>query len=150
MILKENIEKEINEINKLYDEVNKQVTQSYEQRHEKLIIEEKNMKDKLQNEVTKVKEKLENILSKSIQVIKNNERLLKGLQVLEKEDKNMIKLLTYVTKVNKNKKENKSLLQELMDGLKISFNKEKNIIQYDQYFFNGIQIPKNIEFKDIS
>ena len=36
--------------------------------------------------------------------------MLKGLQILDKEDKNMIKKLNYVTKINKNNKENKSLL----------------------------------------
>ena len=148
--LKDNIEKEINEINKLYDQVNKQVIQSYEKKHEILIIEENNLKDKLQNEVTKVKEKLENFLSKSNQLIKDNERLLKGLQIMEKEDKNMIKLLTYSTKVNKSKKENNALFQELMNNLNISFNENNNSISYEKYFFNGIQIPKNIEFKDIT
>ena len=148
--LKDNIEKEINDIDKLYDEVNKQVTQSYEKKHEKLNIEEKNMKDKLQTEVTKVKEQLENFLSKSNQVIKDNERLFKGLQKMEKEDKNMIKLLTYITKVNKTKTANNSLFQELMSNLKITFDEKNNCINYEKYFFNGIQIPKDIEFKDIT
>ena len=62
----------------------------------------------------------------------------------------MIKLLTYITKINKHKKENKSLLRELMKNLKLSFDEENNCIKYDEYFFNGIQIPKDIEFKDIS
>ena len=69
---------------------------------------------------------------------------------MEKEDKNMIKLLTYITKINKHKKENKSLLRELMKNLKLSFDEENNCIKYDEYYFNGIQIPKDIEFKDIS
>ena len=69
---------------------------------------------------------------------------------MEKEGKNMIKLLTYVTKINKHKKENTFFFQKLMKNLKISFNEENNCIKYDEYYFNGIQTPKDIEFKDIS
>ena len=68
---------------------------------------------------------------------------------MEKEDKNMIKFLTYVTKINKHIKENKFLFKELMKNLKLSFNEENNCIKYDEYYFNGIQTPKDIEVKDI-
>ena len=46
---------------------------SYEKKHEKLILEEQNLKDQLQNEVTKIKEKLEEHLSESNKLIKDNE-----------------------------------------------------------------------------
>ena len=36
-----------------------------------------------------------------------------------------------------------------MRNIKIYFNEEHDIIKYDDYFLNGIQIPKNIEIKDI-
>ena len=92
------------------------------------------MKEKLQNEVTKVKEKLENFLSESNNLIKNNERINKGIKSMEKkEDKNIIKNLSYVSKINKNIKENKILFQELMRNLKISFQEEKCNIKYDEY-----------------
>ena len=38
---------------------------------------------------------------------------------------------------------------KLIKNLKISFDKEKSDIKYEEYYFNGIQIPKEIEFKDI-
>ena len=42
-----------------------------------------------------------------------------------------------------------SLFSELIGNIKISFiEKEKNI-KYEEYYFNGIQIPKNIEFQEI-
>ena len=148
--MKEKIEKEINEINVSYDKIFKEVTQSYEKKHEKLTKEEYVLKEDLQNEVTKAKEKLENYLSELSSIIRINEKILKGIKLLEKEEKNMIKTLSYVSKINKNKKEMNELFAILMKNIKISFEEENNKIKYDNYYFNGIQIPKNIEFKDIS
>ena len=112
-------------------------------------IEENNLKEKLQTEVTKVKEQLENFLSKTNNIIKINEKINKGIKSLEKEEKNMTKKLSYISKINKNQKEIKTLLSQLMRTLKISFNEEESTIKYEDYYFNGIQIPKNIEFKEI-
>ena len=44
----------------------------------------------------------------------------------------------------------KNLFQELMRNIKISFEEEKKIINYEEYYFNGIPSPKDIEFKDIN
>ena len=96
--VKERIEKEMEEINKIYDKTFSEVTKSYEIKHEKLLKEENELKDKLQTEVTKVKEILENYLSKSNNIIKLNERINKGLNNLEKEEKSMLKILSYVSK----------------------------------------------------
>ena len=53
--LKNTIEKEITQINELYEKVDKEVTQTFLEKHEKLTKEENALKEKLQNEVTKVK-----------------------------------------------------------------------------------------------
>jgi len=119
-------------------------------KHEKLIIEENNLKENLKTEVTKVKEKLEKSLSESDNLIKINEKINKGSKNLEKEEKNIIKTLSYISKMNKNKKQMNNLLQDLMRNIKISFQEESTNIKYEEYFFNGIQTPKNIEFKNIA
>ena len=49
--LKEKIEKEISDIDILYDKINGEVTKSFEKKHEILINEENKLKEKLQNEV---------------------------------------------------------------------------------------------------
>ena len=126
------------------------MTKSYEAKHEKLIKEENNLKEKLNNEVTKVKEKLENFLSESNRIIKVNERINKGIQNLEKVEKNIIKNLTYISKINKNKKETNFLFKELMRNINISFNEEKSDVNYEEYYFNGINPINDIEFKDIT
>ena len=53
---------------------------------------------------------------------------------------NIIKNLTYISKINKNKKEINYLFQVLMRNLNISFNEEKSEINYEEYYFNGIHL----------
>ena len=43
----------------------------------------------------------------------------------------------------------KNLFQDLMRNIKISFDQEKNVINYNEYYFNGIPSPKDVEIKDI-
>ena len=61
----------------------------------------------------------------------------------------MIKTLSYVSKINKNEKEMKIIFQELMKNININYIENESIIKYEEYYFNGIPIPNNIEFKDI-
>jgi len=148
--LKNKIENEIIEIDQLYEKADKEVTKSYKIKHENLIKEENELKDNLKNEVTKIKENLEINLSKLNEIIRKSERIIKGLKILlEDKDVQMIKKLNYVSNINKNLKGMKSLFQEPMKNFKISFNENKNNITYDEYYFNGLPIPKNIQFSDI-
>ena len=43
----------------------------------------------------------------------------------------------------------KKLFGQLLKNLKISFIEKESTIKYEEYFFNGLPIPNNIEFKDI-
>ena len=147
--LKQSIEKEMTEIDKTYEKVDKETTKSYELKREKLKKEEEDLKEKLKNEVTKIKEKLELYLSEVNNLTKFCEKIKKGIASLEKDEKNMIKTLSYISKVNKNQKEMKILFQELMKSLIISFIEEESKIKYEEYYFNGIPTPKDIEFKEI-
>ena len=150
--LKNKIENEITKIDKLFEKITNEVTKSYELKYEKLKKEETNLKEKLQNEVTKVKEKLELYLRESNNIIKINEKINKGIQNIEKEkenEKSMIKTLSYVSKINKNQKKMSTLFKELMRNLQISFLENESDIKYEEYYFNGIQIPNNIELKEI-
>ena len=178
--LKEKIEKEIIEINNLYETVNNKLTKAYEEKFEsikksydekyenltqiykkecdkikkeyedscdKFTKEENDLKLTLEDKVTKVKEKLENYLINTNNIIKFNEKVNKGIKILSKfQERNIIKNLLNIFKINKNKKEAKSLFQEPMKNLNISFNIENNCIIYDEYYFNGVSLPKNIEF----
>ena len=126
------------EIDKLYEKVNNEIKKFFEIKREKLIKEENDLQEELKTEVTKVKEQLENNLSKSKKFIIINEKINKGIKSLEKEEKNILKTLSYISKINKNKKEIQILLQRLMKNLKINFIEEESKIKYEEYFFNGL------------
>ena len=147
--LKDLIEKEMIEIDKTYERVDKETTKSFELRREKLKKEENDLKEKLKTEVTKIKEQLEINLSEINNLLKSCEKIEKGIKSLEKEEKIMAKTLSYVSKINKSKKEMRIFFQYLMKNLKISFIEEESTIKYEEYYFNGIPIPKDIEFKEI-
>ena len=61
----------------------------------------------------------------------------------------MIKTLSYVSKINKNQKQIRKLFQRIMKNIKISFIENESKIIYEDYYFNGIPVPEDIEFKDI-
>ena len=147
--LNEVIEDEIAKLDKAYERVDNETTQSYEIKREKLNKEEKDLKEKLKTEVTKIKEKLELNLSKLKNLSNISDKIKKGVKTLENEYTNKNKVLSYISKINKNTKEMRILFKELMKNIKISYKEEENIIKYEEYYFNGILIPQNIKFKDI-
>ena len=90
--LKDKIEKEIEKINNLYENVNNEFIKYFKDKHEILIKEENELKEKLKNEVTKVKEKLEIFLSESNKQINIGDRINKGIKSLkDNNEKNNIK-----------------------------------------------------------
>ena len=52
--------------------------------------------------------------------------------------------------MNKNNKEMIKLSIEKIKGKNFYYNEKENNIIYKEYIFNGIHIPQNIQFKDIS
>ena len=147
--LKNLIEKEMTEIDNTYDKVDKEVTESYENKRDKINKEEENLKEKLKTEVTKIKEKFEISISEINTLLKTCDKIVKGIKSLEKEEKNMIKTLSYLSKINKNEKEIGKIFQQLMKNMKITYIENESIIKYEEYYFNGIPIPNNIEFNNI-
>ena len=142
--LKNNIEKEINDINILYEKTINDLTKSFEEKIKKLKKEENDIKEKLENEVTKVKEKLEIFLTETNNQININEKINKGFKKLENGEKNMITILSYVSKINKNKKQMNLLLKETIKSIKFSYKGEKSNIEYEEFYFNEMPKLKNI------
>ena len=147
--LKNLISEEINKINDLYVKINDEVTNSYKIKHENLLKEEENLKEKLKNEVTKVKEKLEIHLADSNDKIRISERINKSIKNLKMQE-NMAKILSYISKINETQEDMNILSFTLMRNLEISFIEKENSIKYEEYYFNGLPNPKDIEVKDIT
>ena len=145
--MKEKIEQEIININNSYDTVFNNVSKSFELKHEKLYQEEKDLIETLQNEVTKIKEKLENTLSECNNLIRFSEKLDKGIKKLENNnnEENKIKKMSYISEINKNQKK----MNILIKNMKIKFDEENKRILFDNYYFNGISFPTDIEIKNI-
>ena len=137
------------EIGKRYEKVNNETIKSYEQKREKLKKEDEDLKEKLKTQVTKYKEQLEIYLSEVNNLLKKNEKLVKRMKILEKEEKIMIKTLSYISNINKNENEMIKIFQELMKNITINFIEEESKIKYEEYYFNGIPIPKDIELKEM-
>ena len=140
----------MNQINILYEKTMNDLTNSYLKKHEKLLKEENEMKEKLQIEVTKVKEKFENFLSELNIEIKISERINKGIKKMENEEKNIIKILSYVSKINKTQKKMKNCLNKIIKSIKFSYEEEKSVINYEEYYLSGIPLIKDIETKNLS
>ena len=135
--LKKKLEFEMLEIDKTYEKVDKETTKFYALKREKLNKEEENLKEKLKTEVTKIKEKLENYLSLTYNLTKTCERIIKGIKSIQNEETNMIKILSYVSHINKKQKEIDILTNELIKNMKITFNEKESTIKYEEYYFNG-------------
>ena len=128
----------------------KKLTKSFAIKHEKLLNEENNMKEDLQLEVTKIKEKLEIFLTETNEGIRIGNKIKKGIDKLQKEkENNIIKVIAYISKLNKSQKKMNNLFKELIKNTNINFLEKENKIIYEDYYFNGIQIPKNIEVNNI-
>ena len=123
------------------------MTKIFQNKHEKLLKKENNLKENLQNEATKTKEKLEKYWSITNNEIKNGDRILKGLKKIQKEDK-IFRNLSYISKMNKTQKEFKNLLQQPIKNIKFFSQEENNNINYEGYYINGIPTPKDIEFQN--
>ena len=123
-------------IDETYDKVDKETTKSFEEKRELLNLEEENLKDKLKNEVTKIKDKFEENMSLIKELLRKCEQIQKGIKNLQKEEKNMIKTLSYISKVNQNQIKIDNLMNSPMKNMNITFNKDKCIIEYKEYYFN--------------
>lgn len=120
----------------MYEKAIKDLTKDFQEKMEKLKNDEKEIKEKLENEVTKVKEKLENFLSEANYQINLCEKISKGINRFDKEEKKIIKVLSYISKINQNKKSMNLLLNESIRSMKFSYIKEKNYINYEEININ--------------
>jgi len=103
------------------------VTNSYKIKHDNILKEENELKEKLKTEVIKVKEKLEIFLSETNDKIRLSEKINKSIKNIKVKE-NMVKLLSYISKIDETDKDMNSLSFSLMRNLDISFIEKENLI----------------------
>ena len=149
--IKNLIETENDKIDNRYDSNFNEILKYFKENPDKKIKEEE-LIDKLKFEVTKIKEKFEFFLTDCNVYIKNGEMFNKIIKLLNKEEEknNLIKKLLYISKINDNIENMDNLKRVLMKNIDIKFIKKDLSIEFEEYYFNGIQIPKDVEIKDIN
>ena len=146
--LKDKLEIEMTKINGQYDNVMKQIAKSYENKHEKLINEENKIKEELQIEVTKIKEKFEIFITQSNEMIRISNKINKGIDKLKNcQDNNIIKIISYISKINKSQKEMNNLFQELIQSINISFLENENKLNMKYIILMGFKLRKILNLK---
>ena len=148
--LKNNIEAEIKKINDLYEKAMENLENSYQKKIEIILKEKEEHIEKINNEVTKVKESLENFLSGINNEILIKERINKGILKMENKEQNIFQIFSYISKINQTKKIMKTYLTKLMRNLNIKYDENSNKIFFDEYYFNGWPIPKNIKIENLT
>ena len=136
--LKNKIESEIVNINTVFDKTMNDIKQYFVEKHEELLKEENDLIEKLQNEVTKVKEKMENTLSEINEQIRLNDRINKIKNKLEKDDANLIKIISFISKIKNSMNIMNETIKKPLKNIKFNFLKEKKSLNFEEYNINNM------------
>ena len=148
--LRNKIETEIKNINNLYEKTMEKLENNYEKKIETILKEKEEYIEKINNEVTKIKESLENFLSEINNEILIKERINKGILKLENKEQNIFQIFSYISKINQTSKKMKTFFTKLMKNINIKYDENINKIVFDEYYFNGWPIPKNIKIENLT
>ena len=159
------IEEEMEGLNILHTKIINEITASFEEQRIKLNRKEKQLKLELDEKVKKIKEELGIFLIESNKVIIYYILLIKIKKYInicdlilfcertnqaienyeKKNNKKEIETLYYISEININNEKTKEFLIKAIKNIDISFNSDLNTLEYKDYYFIGIPIPKNIK-----
>ena len=146
--MKEKIEKEIKKIEDSQLKVFGEITSSFKKKHLELEKEEKDLKFELITKVTKIKNELENSLKESDKKLSICEKIIQaGINFEKKFNQNELKKLYYIIEMKKKEEETKNLIKKKIKNYNIFFDNKYNDISFDEYYFNVIPIPKDINYE---
>ena len=148
--LKNKVEEEIKKINNIYEDIIKKLENSYEKKIGVILTEKNDLIEKLNFEVTKAKEGLEKNLSDINNEIIIQDRINKGIKKMENKEQNVFQIIAYISKINQDIKKMKYISTKLMKNINIKYDEIKNNITYEEYYFNGWPIPKNIKIENLT
>ena len=93
--------------------------------------------------MTKTKEKLENLLTETNEEIKLGERIKKITNKIEKEDKNIIKIISFISKIKESIQNMIETTSKPLKNIKFNFEEEKRTINFEEYsLFEEVDINK--------
>jgi len=133
-----------------YEKAMEDIRNGYMKKHDQLMKEECDLIEKLRFKETEYKDKLENLLTEYDKSIKLSEKINKGITKMENEEKNVLKVLSYVSKSNQTHKDMINLSQKMMESVNFVYQDDKSDLIFEKYYFNGVPIPKNIKFRKVS
>ena len=146
--MKEKIEKEIKKIEDSQLKVFGEITSSFKKKHLELEKEEKDLKFELITKVTKIKNELENSLKESDKILSNCEKIIQaGINFEKTFNQNELKKLYYIIEMKKKEEETKNFIKKKIKNYSICFDNKYNDISFDEYYFNVIPIPKDINYE---
>ena len=146
--MKEKIEKEIKKIEDSQLKVFGEITSSFKKKHLELEKEEKDLTFELITKVTKIKNELENSLKESDKKLSICEKIIQaGINFEKTFNQNELKKLYYIIEMKKKEEETKNLIKKKIKNYSICFDNEYNEISFDEYYFNVIPIPKDINYE---
>ena len=148
--LNELIKSEITLLDELFKETETKINNFFSY-NPTIINNNKNILiEKLRNEVTKILDKLEDYLISINSLIRLSEKIMKGIKKIGNEEElNLFKKLSYISKISICNKNIKSIINKSMKNINITFIEKEPFIIIKNYYFNGIQIPTDIKFKNI-
>ena len=139
--LSDKIEEEAKKIDNLHKEILNEITLSFEKKRQNLDETEKDLKSKLNIKVKQIKEKFTknlDLFNETLQICEKTKQEVKNY--LNKKDINDIKLLYYISEINRNNELANSLTKTPIKTSNIFF-KYDSYLDYKDYYFNGIPIP---------
>lgn len=145
--LKNKIEKEISNVDNSYQKAMEDIRNGYIKKYNKLIEEENDLIENLRFKETEYKDMLENLLTECNNSIKSSEKISKGIKKVENEKKNVLQVLSYVSKANQTHKDMINLSQKNMESVNFIYKEDNSELKLEKYYFNGFPVPKNIRFK---
>ena len=144
--IKNRIEEEIGEINNSYKKIINKMEEFFEEERIKLCRKETQLKSELNEKIKQNKELLEKYLIESNNIISFCEKTNKAIEYYQKKiNTEEIEKLYYISEINKTNDKVKECFIKPFKNLDITFNSELKNINYKEYYFNGIPVPKNIK-----
>ena len=144
--LKQIIEDEITKLKRSQNKINFEINTYYRKKHLRLNSEENKLKLELDNKVKEMETELEKFLKESNDILLSCDIILQSKKNYEMlNDKNDIISLYYISEINKNNEKAKAFFNVPIKNIDISFGSLFNNLYFDEYYFSGIPVPKDIK-----